>query len=398
MNRSVKLLIGLLCTNLIIILVLYCTQAPQIDPPKSITASTWPKVKLRDPPIKLQVEVWSKAAIGQYFWEDILAGETRKQDKFYLEGNFTSTQADILFRSGASLTVDSLKAFTQIQNLVLILNWRTKEKINSTLPWLETAVHKPDIQNLGIVALGNEQCHNSWFEHWLENNPNAYRKFRFLFIVYDWSKVDNIRYYQWPLGVATYRNFPPPAENTTSLITSPRPFVCNFIGTIYPGSSRQELQELFNQEESAHLRRSCIVRTRSKWVGDESQESMRFYVNALKASELTLNPLGMNHECYRIYEAAAYGSIPVIEHNLKHVAQSSCDRTNTYRLFRDLQAPFIYVSNWTLEISDVIRRQSQKSAWQKEEERKHLMEWYAKFKTILRDRFLNVLTNKFSNE
>lgn len=37
------------------------------------------------------------------------------------------------------------------------------------------------------------------------------------------------------------------------------------------------------------------------------------YQYALSLSDLTLNPVGMNTECYRIYEAMAHGSVPVVE-------------------------------------------------------------------------------------
>ena len=45
----------------------------------------------------------------------------------------------------------------------------------------------------------------------------------------------------------------------------------------------------------------------------ETEESMSEYVQVIRQSDLTLNPVGLNVECYRIYEAMALGSVPVVE-------------------------------------------------------------------------------------
>jgi len=47
-------------------------------------------------------------------------------------------------------------------------------------------------------------------------------------------------------------------------------------------------------------------------------------VSVLKSSDLTLCPVGLNSESYRIYEALSVGSLPVVE---DRVVTDSCAET-----------------------------------------------------------------------
>lgn len=60
---------------------------------------------------------------------------------------------------------------------------------------------------------------------------------------------------------------------------------------------------------AANLTRLLLCR----WQAGESEDSLNFYLDILKSSDLTLCPVGFNSESYRIYEAMSVGSIPVIE-------------------------------------------------------------------------------------
>lgn len=147
----------------------------------------------------LTVEVWSKAAIGQYVWENVLRGsveqheEGRLQGMHYIEGWTLIEGVRFTFRSGASLKVATLLA-SSVPNLILVLNWRNQDKINYSIPWLQAISLNEKINNVGIIALGSERCSNAWFLEYL----HAIRsKIRFLFIVYDWNQVDNQLIYQW---------------------------------------------------------------------------------------------------------------------------------------------------------------------------------------------------------
>lgn len=348
----------------------------------------------------LLVEVWSKSAIGQYFWENILNGRSESKflpNNFYIEGLKKIGSVTFHFRSGPALKPESLASF-DVENLILILNWRSREKIDYSLKWLNVIIndakYKQRIKNLGLIALGNEHCNNSWFiEKYLTSN------FRFLFITYDWAKVDNRMIFQWPLGIATYRNFPTlnrTSELMTEILQWKRNYTCNFIATIYNNSTRQQLQQLFDQQPS--LRAKCFIKTRQNWKSDEDEQSMLTYVQALQTSDLTLSPIGKNHECYRILEAVEYGSIPVLEENYYHLTNdrcNDCDKNNVFRLFKEFDAPFIYLTNWTKQLSTVLTQWQSKSLNDKKNHRIKLLKWYHKFKIHLKNRLVNIIQKEF---
>lgn len=343
----------------------------------------------------IQVEIWSKAAIGQYVWEHIIRGNIEpRSNQFYIEGRTQIDSILFTFRSGPSLRVQNLQSFTFIKNLILIVNWRNQNKINYSIPWLETAIRSDYIQNIGIIALGNEQCNNEWF---IERYSFELSKIQFLFIVYDWNRINNNdKIYQWPLGIATYRNFPSNNE-WTSIIQMARPYRCNYIATIYPNSSREELSHLF--ETNLDLKQYCILKLRNHWEPMETEQSMAFYVESLRLSELTLSPIGHNHECYRILEAVEYGSIPVIEIDHTILVKNSsnlCDKHKVLRLFFEYDAPFIYVNNWTKQLPGIILQQIEQPEDVKRSRRIQLIKWYHRFKNKLRQKLINIIKEKFT--
>ena len=120
-------------------------------------------------------------------------------------------------------------------------------------------------------------------------------------------------------------------------------------------------------------------------------------MEALKLSELTLSPIGLNHECYRILEAVEYGSVPVIELNTDHLRKRkcSCDRQRPLRLFQELNAPFIYVHNWTEQLPSILHSQLALSEADKAKQRIALIKWYHRFRIVLRNRLVSVIGDSF---
>lgn len=337
----------------------------------------------------LPIEIWSKASIGFYLWEHILKGriDLRPESNIYQSGSLKVRKFRFTFRSGPLLTTDSLNHLNT-PNLILVLNGRDKSKVKSATEWLRAVDKLRDrFVNFGVVMLGNEQCHNEWIKPFLRSNGGH---IKFLFVVYDWKLIDGHLIHQWPLGVATYRLFPNP-ESTQVNSESTRPYVCNFVATIYSGSSRQELLNLLESKYS----KLCIIKTRSEWQPKETADSLRFYVEALRLSDLTLSPIGMNHECYRIFEAMAFGSVPVVEENTHHVKRTGCDPTSAYRLLKANAAPVIYVHNWTQQLPDIIDREIRLSLEFKIQRRLRIIEFYSTFKTKIKNQFLNVINDKF---
>jgi len=244
------------------------------------------------------------------------------------------------------------------------------------------------LKHTAVVLLGNEECANSWILPYMRSHGG---QVDVAFIVYDSPLVDNKQFYQWPLGVATYRNFPDFSHPTNIDLISPRSHLCNFLGTVYTNSSRQVLMKVL---ESPPLQDECIVRGRSVWVPLETQESLNNYINSLQKSDLTLNPVGKNTECYRIYEAFSLGSIPVVE---DVVTPGGCDnrsKTTPLRLLKQHNAPMILIKNWA-DLPGLLKQQSQLSLAEKVDRRVAAVKWYADFKRKMKAEFIRILLEVF---
>lgn len=131
-----------------------------------------------------------------------------------------------------------------------------------------------------------------------------------------------------------------------------------------------------------------------RWTEGESTESIKNYLNALKNSDYTLNPVGLNSECYRIYEAMSVGSTPVIENV---VTPGSCSRgkDSPLRLLKKYNAPVVYVNDWS-NIMDIIRDQLNISQQDLMNQRIRILNWYTEFKRKMKHQFHRVVKSKFA--
>ena len=76
-------------------------------------------------------------------------------------------------------------------------------------------------------------------------------------------------------------------------------------------------------------------------------------------SDPTLCPVGVNTECYRIYEACSHGSVPVVEDVM---TAGSCGNAPAYhiaplQLLKSTDVPFIFIKNWK-ELPAVLEREN----------------------------------------
>ncbi|ELW61967.1 Transmembrane protein 5 [Tupaia chinensis] len=277
-------------------------------------------------------------------------------------------------------------------NVVLVLNGREKAKIFYATQWLlyaENLVQTQKLQHLAVVLLGNEQCDNEWINRFLKRNGGFVE---LLFIIYDSPWINDVDVFQWPLGVATYRNFPV-VEASWSMLHDERPYLCNFLGTVYENSSRQALMNILKQDGNIKL---CWVSAREQWQPQETNESLKNYQDALLQSDLTLCPVGVNTECYRIYEACSYGSVPVVEDVM---TAGSCGNASVHRnaplqLLKSMGAPFIFIKNWK-ELPALLEKEKTLILQEKIQRRKILLQWYQRFKTELKTKFTNILESSF---
>nr|XP_044611991.1 ribitol-5-phosphate xylosyltransferase 1 isoform X3 [Equus asinus] len=177
------------------------------------------------------------------------------------------------------------------------------------------------------------------------------------------------------------------------MLHNERPYLCNFLGTVYENSSRQALMNILKQDGNDKL---CWVSAREQWQPQETNKSLKSYQDALLQSDLTLCPAGVNTECYRIYEACSYGSVPVVEDVM---TAGSCGNTSVHhsaplQLLKSMDAPFIFIKSWK-ELPAILEKEKTVILQEKIQRRKMLLHWYQNFKTELKMRFTNILESSF---
>ncbi|XP_037743418.1 ribitol-5-phosphate xylosyltransferase 1 isoform X2 [Chelonia mydas] len=283
----------------------------------------------------LKVQIWGKAAIGLYLWQHILEGLLEPADVTaqWREGSIKGGKTHFSFITGPAVVPGYFSV--EAENVILVLNGREEAKITYATQWLnyaQTLIQTRKLRHVAIVLLGSEQCNNEWIHPYLRRHGGFVE---LLFVIYDCTWVNEEDIFQWPLGVAT-------------------------------------------------------------WQPQETNESFRIYQDALLQSDLTLCPVGVNTECYRIYEACSYGSVPVVEDVM---TPGKCGNSSIYhsaplQLLKTMGAPFIFIKNWE-GLPAVLEKEKNMSLQEKIQRRKKLIEWYRHFKAQMRDKFINILENSF---
>ena len=338
------------------------------------------------------IELWGKAAIGLYLWQHIFEGSLESIHGDFLKysemkiGNFV-----FHFRTGPMLTPQTVSSDTV--HAVLFINGREPGKVKFAITWLDSIRGMENLKNFAVVLLGNEQCNNKWLMPYMKINGGF---INFAFIIYDVPYIDDKNFHPWPLGVATYRQFPV-VHASHIFLQDKRKYICNFLGTLYENSSRSQLMKIMTS--NGLIKGPCFVHTRESWLPSETKDSSELYQNAMRDSDITLCPVGKNTECYRIYEAMSYGSVPVVEDIL---TPGSCGPAGPnefgmvpLRMLKRMNAPVIYIKSWK-ELPELIANERKLSFDYVIKRRTKLVHWYEKFKFHLRDYFIKQLSTGFS--
>ncbi|XP_069693916.1 ribitol-5-phosphate xylosyltransferase 1-like [Periplaneta americana] len=332
------------------------------------------------------VEIWGKAAIGLFLWKHVLNGELQNlKNGFIQEGYLTVDDITFIYRSGPGIIQTTVP--NDVQYLILVLNGRSDEKIAAAKLWLDYVPFYTKLKKLAVVLLGNERCNNNWILPYMRSRGG---RIDLVFLVYDSPLVDNVEFHQWPLGVAVYRGFPNIKPQQVD-VSSARSHVCNFLGTVYENSSRKILSRII---KSMNFQENCIILERKKWLPLETEESLKYYIDSLLKTDLTLCPVGINTECYRIYEAMSLGSVPIIE-NVR--TDGTCDNVSSLaplRLLKQYDAPVIYVRSW-YELFELLKQEAELTLEEKVDRRTAVVKWYMNFKSAMSKHFLNTIKKKF---
>lgn len=327
------------------------------------------------------VEMWGKAAVGTYLWHHILDGQESLDELIpgATVGELVMPAFVLRYRSGPGIVPETVPHDTT--HLVLVINGRTEDKLNDAMVWLDDLVTWETPPVTTVVMLGNEKCENKWIDKYLVPKGPVTS----VLVTYDDPRVDQGTFHQWPLGVATYRQFPVIDEEQI-LPEAPRKFVCNLRATLHPNTSRIDLHTFLKNDEFASTH--CFISVRENWLPNETPNSMNDYVTSLLQSDLTLCPVGMNSETYRVYEALAAGSTPVIE---DVQTKGHCD-SKAWRLLKKHGPPVIWIKSWE-QLPKILAKEKRYSKQYKALRRLRVSQWYEWFKLKMRDRFISIVTS-----
>jgi len=93
------------------------------------------EVKSKQPPEKIKVEIWGKAAIAMYLWTHILKGELFQVDGFVKQGELSLDNISFTFRWGPGVIPTTVP--NDVSYLVLVLNGHSEDKIATAKQWLD---------------------------------------------------------------------------------------------------------------------------------------------------------------------------------------------------------------------------------------------------------------------
>ena len=147
-------------------------------------------------PTYIQVDIQSRAPIGEYLWNHIIEGKkelylTHHQDIY--KGN--KNGVTFTFQSGKS----EISSYSS--NLVLIIDGSSQLKQKKEEMWLNDRLNSHTPKTLFIVILGDHNCtNNQWIIPYLSSNGGSIDA---VFIVRDPFIKDDNEVFPWPLGVAT---------------------------------------------------------------------------------------------------------------------------------------------------------------------------------------------------
>lgn len=349
---------------------------------KSIVRKRSKKIKW----MKHEIEVWGKASIAEYLWYHVLGGNTTTYSNGLLKhGEITLQNLHLRFRSGPGIIPNTVP--NTVKYLILVLNGMDDLKRKFAKSWLDYLVHFKHLSKVALIILGDEKCNNDWILPYVKSRGGI---LNLVFITYDSPLVDNKEFFQWPLGVATYRGFPHFRSDRINVDVA-RQHLCSFLGTVHKNSSREVLHKVLKKSNM------CFSLTRDTWPPNETYESMGRYLKTLTDSDLTLNPVGFNTECYRIYEALSLGSVPVVENVLTPGQCDSKSGNSPLRLLKEFNAPLILIEDWN-DLNDLLETESKLDLQVKVERRKRIVTWYENFKVKMKNRLLTIVRKTFFNE
>uniref|UniRef100_A0A1B6FS31 Uncharacterized protein n=1 Tax=Cuerna arida TaxID=1464854 RepID=A0A1B6FS31_9HEMI len=276
-KRVVFLFILCLYCVLFLTLILYWMYTEHINfNSEDIAENSYAEVKKEQQPNlytakKIPVEIWGKASISLYLWQHILKGPLHSIHNGLMNfGNLTLNNFEFSFKNGAGFIQTTVPQ--NVQYLVLVLNGRSPDKVKQAEEWLRYLKKLKQLRKVCLVLLGSEQCENDWILPYMVSRGGTVDV---AFLVYDTPLIDNKEFFQWPLGVAEYRGFPDFSESSIDLL-SKRPYLGNFVGTVYKNSSRESLVNFIKKRKWTD---KILLIERDEWIPNETFRYLSKYLN-----------------------------------------------------------------------------------------------------------------------
>ncbi|KAF1333168.1 hypothetical protein FI667_g2981, partial [Globisporangium splendens] len=303
-----------------------------------------------------------------YFWHSILGS--------HFDGNITlspwSRTVDALnLEYRIVRTQDQLASLPSGSNVFVIVQW-----MPSVLQLLDSGVLPKDA-NVGFTALSREDCNNVDVRRYINH-----KQLKFGLLPYgDCSLVDGERFSVIPLGPSFEHGFPINTHDTAIPSVVNRKYLLNLMvsWTVEKPTRIQAMMsalEVCNGDTSHHR---CIIEhndlmfkalqqvdarvgTNLRWMLSSAPNA---YVETLKQSMFTLCPHGKNPEQYRIWEALAAGSIPIIEefpqqslpgtfYHPSYPTTWKCVPEDIHGVLKQLNAPVLFVRDWQRDLPRII--------------------------------------------
>lgn len=342
----------------------------QVQSTKELSVSSSNNLRPTDP-VRVHSIGYEKAmpvdglTLFPYLWHSILGPHFNDQIEASSPWTRSVKALDLEYRIVRNQ--EELKVLPSGSNVFAIVQW-----MPNVLHLLDSGVLAKDV-NVGFMALSKEDCNNVNAQKYIVE-----KQLKFGLMPYgDCSLVDGKRFAVLPLGPSFEHGFPTNAHKTFIPPVVVRKFLLNLMvsWTVEKPTRIQAMMSALNVCEGYE----CIVEhndlifkvmqhvdefvgSNLRWMLSSAPNS---YIENLKQSIFTLCPHGKNPEQYRIWEALAAGSIPIIEefpqqslpgtfYHPSYPSSWKCVPEDIHGVLRDLKAPVLFVSDWRRDLPRII--------------------------------------------
>ncbi|TYZ57035.1 hypothetical protein PybrP1_009788 [[Pythium] brassicae (nom. inval.)] len=261
-----------------------------------------------------------------------------------------------------------LSALPSSSNVFAVVQW-----MPNILRLLESGELPADAR-VGYLALSREDCSNANVRQYIDA-----KQLKFGLLPYgDCSLVDGERFAVVPLGPSFEHGFPTNSHKTPIPPIDKRKFLLSLMvsWTVEKPTRIQAMMAALRACDEGH---ACIVEHSAlafkalqkvdelmglnlRWFLSSAPNT---YVENLKQSVFTLCPHGKNPEQYRIWEALAAGSIPVVEefprqslpgtfYHPSYPTSWKCVPEDIHGVLKRLKAPVLFVRDWRRDLPRIV--------------------------------------------